>query len=115
MRITSLMVLLMYFSVVSAHLFFAPKFQYKQLTGKACSEKNNTQLIYTLIRTNRCMVNDNKVADALAKQFPGFFISLISGGSLPVVEVKVVNNNFSPVQISPDRHFSYLYNRVLRI
>jgi hypothetical protein len=111
MRIMASFVMVMYFFIVVAYLFFTPRFQYKHPSG-ITKAKTNTQLIYTLIRTNRCMMSNNKLFKVLVKQHVAY-ASLLKFGinELPFSCV----GNAVALTIPADHYPAYLSNRVLRI
>jgi hypothetical protein len=108
MRITATLVMGVYLFIVVAYLFFTPKFQYRHIT--TVRVKTNTQLIYTLIRTNRCMVNENKLTKA--KLFINTPVLLPGSISKPL-PVRIQND--LALNFLIDHHFAYLSNRVFRI
>lgn len=109
-HVNAMLAMGVYFVITIAYLFFAPKFQYRHISGKI-KLKSDTLLIYNLIRTNRCMAN-NKPAKTHTKGLTGKSISkFLSSGKL--FALKAENKYcFEP---SADHHFSFLFNRVLRI
>jgi len=111
-RCAALMVMVVYFFIAVAFLFFAPEFQYARSKADTGRIKTDTQLIYSLIRTSRCIANNNKSEKVLVKQGCGFFIQHLTGmNSLHTLWRNKPYFTF----FLPDHHFSYLFCRVLRI
>ena len=109
-RIISMFVMMVYLLIVAAYLFFTPGFQYKHPSG-ITKAKPNTQLIYNLIRTNRCMVN-NKPTRITEKQYIIHAIPLKSSENrLPMFRT----GNAGAFNCLADHQLAYLSNRVLRI
>lgn len=109
-NITTLVTVLYAFIAV-AYLFLAPGFQYRNGT-EVSAVKSNTQLIYTLIRTNRCMANDNKQARGAVRA--------AAHSPIPLLNEKhkissMQADSMVALNFVIDRHFIYLSNRVLRI
>ncbi len=110
-RTTAMLVMMAYVFIMVAYLFFTPVFQNNGPSGNA-GLTVNTQLIYNLIRTNRCMMNDNKPAKSQVKLYAAHFISQKSiTGKTPLL----LAGNTSALYFLIDHHFAYLSNRVLRI
>ena len=113
-RFEALALTAVYFSIVLGHLFLAPSFQPCIATGRNAvtgkSNEKNAELIYNLIRTDRCTWNGNKTIKTTAKNSPAFARSL----AIPVPSGIPVDHKLS-YHFFFDRHFSYLSNRVLRI
>jgi hypothetical protein len=101
-----------YFFIVTAHLFFAPKFQFAQARSNGIVVAENTQTVYLLVRTSRCEFNDNKTLKNRGKTQPEPFI-LLPMGSKPAQNA--LTGNFACGYPSTHFNFSYLSNRVLRI
>jgi hypothetical protein len=110
LRAASYLMTLAYMFIVVAYLFFTPQFQYRRSSGNI-KVKSNTQSIYTLIRTSRCMMNNKSVnvlvKDQIAHTTPLNF-GVIDMPSAKVEHVFAFNYR-------ADRQLSYLFNRVLRI
>ena len=101
-----------YLFIVVAHLFFAPNFHSGTTLGYNPVLKRNTELIYNLIRTDRCLSNESKTVKTFAKNLPPFSISLLIK-SKPLLNTAMGNTGL--YQFLPDHHSSYLSNRVIRI
>ncbi|MBS1533042.1 MAG: hypothetical protein JSU01_22265 [Bacteroidetes bacterium] len=102
-----------YLLIVLGHLFPAPDFgsgvQRHQYLQKGSREKS-TQLIYNLIRTDRCRFNENKTAP-MRQTSTGILTGIKHSYTLPgSSRLTAFNSAFLT-----DRHFSYLNNRTLRI
>jgi hypothetical protein len=110
-RIASLLVSAMYLFIVVAYLFFTPKFQYKHPSG-ITKAKPNTQVIYNLIRTSRCMVGSNKPGRIMVKQHILHAVPLKANTSSPSL---YYTSNTRAIGFVADHHSVYLANRVLRI
>ena len=98
----------LYLFIVVAYLFFTPEFQYRQPSG-ITKAKTNTQLIYTLIRTNRCMMNSSK-QNRLPANPPALHAAILNFGVN-----KKQDENDCACNFLINHHFAYLANRVLRI
>jgi len=99
-----------YLFIVVTHLFFVPHFRQDKNNNPAL--KKTTEFIFNLIRTDRCLINENKKSDPSAK------LQLITSvsNSIRFDSVSFVkSNNTFTYQFASNRHFSYLSNRVLRI
>src|SRR5579863_905645 len=113
-RFEALALTIVYFSIVLGHLFLAPSFQpcsatrRNAVTGK--NNQKNTELIYNLIRSDRCPWNGNKTLKSPAKTPLTFAHSFAinASGTIPAGN-KLLYHFFL------DHHFSYLSNRVIRI
>jgi hypothetical protein len=111
-KLTAFPVLCLYFFIAVACLFLAPGFQYNSARNtKRIS--TNTQVIYNLIRTSRCVAaNSNQAGKIFAKYSHSSYIQLLPGpGFLNAVQNR--HNLFS--DFLPDRHLSYLFYCVIRI
>jgi hypothetical protein len=103
-----------YLLIVLGHLFPAPNFG---VLGRGdnylqkISRNKSTQLIYNLIRTNRCRADESKTINTQQKGGSGIQPRVSLGHTMLAIPKR---DAFSYV-FSPDRHFSYLNNRVLRI
>lgn len=106
--------IVVYFSIVLGHLFPAPSFQPStMMENNAITGKNNqkdAQLIYNLIRTDRCTWNGNKTLK-VPIEIPLIFVNSFAVRSRSFVPA---GNTLSYYFLS-DHHFSYLSNRMLRI
>ena len=110
-RFSILLLAVSYLIISSAHLFFAPNFQVNNISGNSSFSKTNSELVYNLIRTNRCLFNDNKNLKTYAGKAPSaFVVHLAYDLSDPVKNLSFKNTIFKA-----DHHFSYLSNRTLRI
>lgn len=107
----AMLAMAMYLFIVVAYLFFVPAFQYKCIKDNSII-KTNTQLIYTLVRTNRGLTNGDTSTRIKVKQF-------IASDFLQRVTVSILTSlpfkNSYTLTFLPNHHFSYLYNCVLRV
>jgi hypothetical protein len=100
-----------YFFIVVTHLFFAPCFHEGE-NNQNLALKKNTEFIFNLIRTDRCLINESKKPDQSAKLLLTTSVSnFVKFDRLFFMQT----DNYFTYQFVFDHHFSYLSNRALRI
>ncbi|HEY9002921.1 MAG TPA: hypothetical protein VIM89_16320 [Mucilaginibacter sp.] len=100
-----------YLFIVVTHLFFAPHF-HQGGSDRNLALKKNTEYIFNLIRTDRCLINESKKSDQSGKQLLATFASnFIKFDQISFIKT----DNYFAYQFRSNHHFSYLSNRVLRI
>jgi hypothetical protein len=99
-----------YLFIVVTHLFFAPHFHQGDTRNLAL--KKNTEFIFNLIRTDRCLVNESKKSDQGAKL--QLAVSNPNTANFSQTRFTKVADYYNSRFVS-DYHFSWLSNRVLRI
>ena len=108
-RLSVLALALVYLFITLAHLFLAPQFRGETIARNNAVSKCNSELIYTLIRTNRCTFSENKTFQAPVKIQPVHFVPYLKPILVQGLRVAYVD------YFHPDHHFSWLSNRILRI
>jgi hypothetical protein len=112
-RFGALILMASYFFITVSCLFFAPRFERDPSQhNNTAALKRSTQLIYTLIRTNRCPSNDSKKVKTFARNCSASFISLLAR---PQPLQAVANSRDHISQFLSNHHYSYLSNRILRV
>lgn len=111
-RCRTCMLTAVYLFIVVTHLFFAPLFSDGGNMNHNSVIKRNTEFIYNLIRTDRCLVNESKKAEITAKNHFSPFISLLLNTSTCS---HLKTTDYFNCQFISDHHFTYLSNRVLRL
>lgn len=100
-----------YFFIVVTHLFYAPNF-HQDGNDRNQALKKNTEYIYNLIRTDRCLVNESKKSDQGGKQL----LTTSASNFIKFARISFINTDkYFTYQFRSNHHFSYLSNRVLRI
>ena len=100
-----------YLFIAVTHLFFAPRFHEGDNNHNPALKKN-TEFIFNLIRTDRCLINESKKSDQSAK------LLLTTSVSNFIRFDRVFftqTDNYFTSQFVSNQHFSWLSNRVLRI
>jgi hypothetical protein len=114
-RFEALLLSAVYFIVVLGHLFPAPCFGSGSVPGHdrvaARNSEKNTELIYNLIRTDRCPWSGDKTVKTPAKNI----IIVSSAFARPVAAASVAVGPILAYHYFSDHHFTYLSNRSLRI
>ena len=111
-RFHALGLAVIYVFIAAAHLFFTPGFADGNLLNQNSVLKRNTDLVYNLIRTDRCFSKDSKETVILFKDRPA---TNPSHSTDKCSRLLVKATSYYSNQFIPDRHFSFLSNRVLRI
>jgi hypothetical protein len=99
-----------YLFIVATHLFFVPDFL--QDNKVSFTLKRNSEFLFNLIRTNKCLINENKKSDQAAKLL--LSTSVLSNNIFGLASFIKFDNCFTHRFVS-NHHFSYLSNRILRI
>jgi hypothetical protein len=108
----SLVLMPVYLFIVVSHLFFVPKFQESSNYGVRPCFKKDALYFYYLVRNDRSTFNENKPVKTFAKNKSIFFISLLTNtNSLSIAQ----KHNTNVFRFSPNHHYSYLVNHILRI
>ncbi|MBS1522901.1 MAG: hypothetical protein JST50_18015 [Bacteroidetes bacterium] len=100
-----------YLFIVVTHLFYAPNF-HQDGNDRNLALKKNTEYLFNLIRTDRCLINESKKSDQSGKQL--FAASVSNFVKFDQVSFMQSDNYFA-YQFRSNHHFSYLSNRILRI
>jgi hypothetical protein len=101
-----------YLFIVVAHLFFAPSFRDNFSGGNRFALKRNNNLIYNLIRTDRCPASDSKNVKSQVKNHTAPFITLLICNKPMPVTASPGNN---VARMLRGQQASYLTNHILRI
>ena len=111
-RLGTFLLIPLYLLIVAAHLFFTPNFHSDARVRYNPAFTRNTELIYNLIRTDRCFANEGKKSEQSAKKALTT-LGLHYATLKPVIVIRPVYYYNHP--FLSDHHFTYLANRILRI
>lgn len=111
-RFGILVITAMYLFIIASHLFFAPGFRNNINISHNFFSRRNYELIYNLIRTNRCTFNDNKTNKTYTNKLPAH--TILSMAMIKLVKIQIISSSHLS-QFVPDQHLCYLSNRILRI
>ena len=104
--------MVVYFLIVTAHLFFVPKFQGNINNSYHSIVKKNIEFFYYLVRNDRSVFNENKQVKIFQKTLISPLVFQVAGREPFSAKV---NNNAGRFKFIYDRHYSYLLNRAIRI